>query len=135
MIIQGIDTNKLFAKAYNNLIISFTFDKIDELTNAAAKLNLAVNEELSKIDITKCSKEELEEFGFRLWNKESRLMLAPYYWLKLFKKGQVLTAIDNTTITVGKDRIDNDERFGLLAYGIILPDKEDNNAEDKKGNV
>ena len=38
--------------------------------------------------------------------------------LEVTPKGTVLTSINGTQKTVGKDAIDTDSRFGYLAYGL-----------------
>lgn len=39
--------------------------------------------------------------------------------LKLIPKGTTLYCINSETVVVGTDRIDDDTRFGLLAYGLL----------------
>lgn len=39
--------------------------------------------------------------------------------LKLVPNGATLHCISNETVVVGTDKIDNDTRFGLLAYGVL----------------
>lgn len=46
------------------------------------------------------------------------LMLFPGTWHKHIPKGYVLDCIDGTQATVGKDPVDDDTRFGYLAFGI-----------------
>lgn len=40
---------------------------------------------------------------------------------KKLKKGTKLVCIDGTTVIKGKDEIDDDTRFGYMAYGILAP--------------
>jgi hypothetical protein len=69
-------------------------------------------------DITELSGEELNILGFKLWDEESGVYLAPLWAYDLIPDGTVLTSIDGDTLVKGEDDIDFDVRFGCLAYGI-----------------
>ena len=53
------------------------------------------------------------------WDKDKTLwLLTPDEFVAL-PDGAVLTAIDGEKATKGIDEIDNDTRFGHLAYGLV----------------
>lgn len=63
------------------------------------------------------TKNELVALGLGNW--DNKLYLLPYEWHKYIPNGFVLTCIDGNNYVQGEDKIDDDYRFGLLAYGII----------------
>jgi len=66
------------------------------------------------------SVEEMEQLGFRLWSKESGMMLIPL-WLHPFLSDMIMCGcIDDTTpVMRARKDIDNDNRAGCLAYGVV----------------
>lgn len=67
---------------------------------------------------------DLEDIGFSMWDEESNLMLVPLWLLPFISTGVELTDITGKTSIVGTDTIDNDVRFGCLAYGVYANDRE-----------
>lgn len=51
------------------------------------------------------------------WDEEHTLWLVTPEEFRKLPDGFVLTCIDDTTATKGKDNIDMDTRFGHIAYG------------------
>jgi hypothetical protein len=45
-------------------------------------------------------------------------MLIPLWAFNYIADGEVLTCIDGTTAIFGKDKVDNDVRFGCIAHGF-----------------
>lgn len=119
MKIQDVDVTTAFINFYNTLVMNKRFCYCDDPDKEMTYCQRTLLNELMQIDINKCTSTELSELGFRLWSERSHLYLAPWYWLSLFREGQKLLCIDNLTITVGKDLLDDDVEDGLLAYGII----------------
>lgn len=72
------------------------------------------------IDFEKLTIDEARELRFEKWSDESGLWLIPLYLKPLLPSGLKVTAIDGEVLEVGKDKLDNDIRFGVLAYGIII---------------
>lgn len=72
--------------------------------------------------LRKLTKAELLALGFGNW--DGRLMLIPGEWHKLLPVGLLVESIDGPEDThmVGADDIDDDIRFGCLAYGIPAVD-------------
>lgn len=71
--------------------------------------------------LRRCSVGELTRMGFVPWDEEEPvLMLIPGEWFKVLPKGLELESISGRKKVVGKDRLDNDIRFGAVAYGIRI---------------
>lgn len=74
-------------------------------------------------DYLSMTKSELEKNGFRLWSKETGLMLIPgirfHEIISSLPAGTELFCIDGGIYTIGKDDFDDDTRGGLTAYGWI----------------
>jgi hypothetical protein len=84
---------------------------IQEMRSVVDKVN-------TTIDVTGFSLAQCEELGFGKWEEGSNLRLIPL-WLFPFLSDQVeYTAIDGDKIK-GRDQMDNDHRFGCLAFGIV----------------
>ena len=78
-------------------------------------------EELTKhIDFTKLTAEEAKELRFMKWDKESNLYLFPLYLVPIIPEGLEVTGISGCKYKYEKDRMDNDIRFGCVAYGIEI---------------
>lgn len=56
------------------------------------------------------------------WDDESDLYLIPLYLLSFIPIGTKLTSIDGETVIYDGTNIDNDIRFGCIAYGINIPE-------------
>ena len=52
--------------------------------------------------------------------QRGNLWLIPLYLLPILPDGLELTRIDGSKVIVGKDYIDNDIRYGCIAYGIEI---------------
>lgn len=76
--------------------------ELDELIASDKISEVEYNEELEKIEKTK------------------DLYLIPIYLYGALPDGLEVVSISGKTKVVGKDHIDNDNRFGLLAYGLKL---------------
>ena len=94
-------------------------------------------ERLSKVglvDVTKLDVEHLDALDFGHWSDEPDdpargLRVIPVWLYPFLKPGQTLTSIDGSTTVVGENYteyaddnpgyIDNDNRGGFLAYGVI----------------
>lgn len=62
-----------------------------------------------------------EAYSFGNWNLDGvPVALIPGEWHGALPEGLVLRCINGQDYTVGQDRIDNDIRFGCLAYGLVL---------------
>lgn len=65
------------------------------------------------------TEDEMENLGFRRWSKNDPFRLMPLWLLPFLQDGGYwIKCIDGTTSFCAKETIDNDHRFGSLAYGV-----------------
>lgn len=70
------------------------------------------------VDINQLDRQELNELGFREWDGVG-LMLIPLWLLPFIKETFTGACIDDSEVKVFvTEDIDNDNRFGVLAYGV-----------------
>lgn len=71
----------------------------------------------------------LKKLGFKGWDEvpegEPTLWLVPLWMVPCLPDGLELTSINDEKIVVGRDALDDDERFGCVSYGVLLRDEED----------
>ena len=81
-------------------------------------------EELKKhIDFIKITVEEAKELRFQRWSEEQPdLWLFPLYLVPIIPEGLEVTFISGEKAKYEKDKMDNDIRFGCVAYGIEIKD-------------
>ena len=83
-------------------------------------------EEIKKfIDFNNLTVAEAKELRFGKWSEETDIYLIPLYLLPVVPIGMKLTSIFGKDIIYDGTNVDNDIRFGCIAYGIRI--KEDNN--------
>ena len=92
----------------------------------AQELELGFNtfyDELKKhIDFTKLTIEEAKELRFKRWGDDQPdLWLFPLYLVPIIPEGLEVTFISGEKAKYEKDKMDNDIRFGCVAYGIEIP--------------
>ncbi len=100
--------------------------KISKINEVKEKLN----KEVPFIDFSSMSTEQLSDLGFCLWDEDCKFLLIPLWAYGFLKCGTELHCISGERKTVtesyqdndSKDYIDNDVRFGCIAYGIIPAD-------------
>lgn len=82
------------------------------------------SEEYASIDPSKFTKEECDELGFGLWNEQGLrvipLWLLPYLCDEF--QGACISDDDGTVRPIGLNEIDNDHRYGCIAYGVYCDD-------------
>lgn len=83
----------------------------------ALSAKIKENPEFSYLDITDLNVEEMKELGFRKWSSNSEMMLIPLWLFHFVNPELTVCCIDNTDV-IFKDA-DDDNRGGLLAYGVI----------------
>lgn len=89
-----------------------------------------VNELKKYIDFNNLTKEEAQELRFGKWrDDEPDLYLVPLYLLPILPIGTKLICINGDEIVYDGKNIDNDVRFGCLAYGVRV--KLDKKGEGK----
>lgn len=74
------------------------------------------------IDLSKFTREEATELRFVKWTDDGDLYLIPLYLLPIIPIGTELTCISGENIVYDGHNIDDDIRFGCLAYGIHIPE-------------
>lgn len=72
------------------------------------------------IDISKITIETAKEMRFKKCDENSDLYLFPLWFKPLIPIGTEVTAIDGDKIIYNGENLDDDMRFGCLAYGIEL---------------
>lgn len=90
-----------------------------------------VNELHKDIDFSKLTRKEAIELRFGKWDDETDLYLIPLYLLPLIPIGIRLTSINGDTVIYDGTNIDNDTRFGCLAWGIDIPEEKGENTNVK----
>lgn len=72
------------------------------------------------IDFSKFTKEEAVELRFGKWSDDTNLYLIPLYLLPIVPVGAELTSINGDKVVFDGNNVDNDVRFGCIAYGINI---------------
>lgn len=117
-----------FSYLINKLSECYVYDNWpDELK--VKELNLGfdtVYDELKKhIDFTKLTLEEAKELRFKKFDEDMPdLWLFPLYLVPIIPEGLEVTSINGETFKYEKDKMDNDIRFGCVAYGIEIKDED-----------
>lgn len=77
------------------------------------------------IDPNDLTEEQMKDLGFGFWSEENPIHLIPL-WLFPFLKDEFLARSigDEPATMIKKSEMDNDHRFGCLAYGV-MPKKVD----------
>lgn len=89
------------------------------------------------IDLPHMSVMELISIGFQRWHIEETnedILLLPLYMYGTLRNGTEVISIFGERKIVGKDRIDNDNRCGCLAYGFLMDYHKANIIVNVKGN-
>lgn len=72
------------------------------------------------VDPTVLTDEQMEKLGFRHWSAETKGRLIPL-WLKPYLIDEFIGYdLQGYQITLRRDTMDNDHRFGMLAY-LVMP--------------
>lgn len=74
------------------------------------------------IDFSKLTREEAIMLRFGKWDDKSDIYLIPLYLLPIVPVGTELTCINGQTITYDGTNVDDDIRFGCIAWGIRIPE-------------
>ena len=72
------------------------------------------------IDFNNLSKADAEILGMMKFSGEQNLYCMPLSLYRVLPKGTELHDIFGNKVVVGKDKIDDDNRMGMLAYGVII---------------
>ena len=77
------------------------------------------------VDPSDLTQEEMEDLGFGMWSDKTKMMLIPL-WLKPFLVEKIQAGCINDTEIKEYETItmDDDHRFGCIAYGCIPKEKD-----------
>ena len=97
-----------------------------ELKSAATRCHT----QIGRVDISGFTAADCADFGFGLWSEETGLRLIPLWLFSFIENGVELTSINGEKKVVSSsyndrecpDYIDNDVRFGCVAWGIVPTD-------------
>lgn len=84
-----------------------------------------LNELKKLIDFSNLTREEAVELRFGKWEENSDLYLIPLYLLPIIPIGIELTCINGEKIIYDGTNVDNDIRFGCIAYGINITERKE----------
>lgn len=102
-------------------------DIYKEITIARKRFMEALKDE---IDFNNLTEKEAIELRFGKWSEEDpSLYLIPIWLLPILPVGTKLTSINGDEIVYDGKNVDNDVRFGCLAYGVRV--KLDTKGEEK----
>ena len=81
---------------------------------------------IGRVDFSNLTKEQAQDLGFGCWSEENPIYLIPMYLYDYLEYGQTLESISGRKKVVGlnyqdpnsENYIDDDSRFGMLAYGF-----------------
>jgi len=81
-----------------------------------------VEDYISPIDITNLSKKELLELGFKIWDEYNKydIALIPIWLVKFINTNTSVISINNKRGLLGDFIKNDDNRMGVMAYGIEL---------------
>lgn len=77
-----------------------------------------VDEIKKHIDWDNLTEEDCKELRFVRWDKESGIYLIPLYLFPIIPIGFKVYCIDGREIVNDGTNLDNDTRFGCIAYGV-----------------
>lgn len=78
----------------------------------------AMLEKIGKVNIAELTADQMDDLGFERWSEENPMRLIPL-WLYPFLPDEIeAECIDGKKSVHKKVDMDNDHRFGCLAYGI-----------------
>lgn len=121
---MDITLTRVLTWGLNNLSVDTPF-KNEELPANIWLNNIAMAIKNNKlINFNELTPTQAYELGFRKWDEEDNLYLIPLWLYKALPDGLEVTSIDGDKLIVGKDYLDNDIRFGVLAFGIKLKEEE-----------
>ena len=105
--------------AYDNWSDDFAVKQIRKFPDELSK---QTGEKYFGIQPAEMTDKQLEELGFGRWSDETPMRLIPL-WLMPFLADEIETeCIDGVKKLTKKSEMDNDNRFGCLAYGVIPAD-------------
>ena len=108
---RAIVTRAAEVMNYTNWNDEFAANRIREIPEDLA-------EKIGKINIAEQTAPQMDDLGFGRWSKENPMRLIPLWLLKFLPEEIESECIDGTRATLKTASMDNDHRFGCLAYGV-----------------
>ena len=102
--------------------VVYNWDNEYKATENKESFNIFYEELKKHIDFTKITQAEATELRFGKWDTESNLYLFPLYLVPIIPEGLEVTTISGNKIKYERNKMDNDIRFGCVAYGIEIND-------------
>ena len=108
----------LLLRAAESIVYDWSQDiKLSRITDAVSFIHRTAN--YRPVDPNDLTREEMTALGFCPWSDELEMLLIPL-WLKPFLCEQfVAVSFDGKQFTCDTSTMDDDHRFGMLAYGVI----------------
>ena len=75
-------------------------------------------DKIGKINIAELTAPQMDDLGFGRWSKDNLMRLIPLWLFKFLPDEIESECIDGTKAVLKTAEMDNDNRFGCLAYGI-----------------
>ena len=72
------------------------------------------------LNLEELTVQEAKELRFQKWDDKSDLWLFPLWVLPLIPEGMEVVTISGETIKFNRKEVDDDIRFGCLAFGVVL---------------
>lgn len=101
----------------------YNWSNVNKNENNKEAFNSFYDELKKYIDFTSINIEDAKELGFKLWDETMNLWLFPLYLTPIIPEGLEIMYIDGSKGIYIKDTMDNDIRFGCVAYGIEIIEK------------
>jgi hypothetical protein len=126
MKIQGVDITSFMTYILNHTREVIEYDwGLDYSKKVITDVMNRAYEDLRKIDFTQLTMDEAITLGFRQFNSDDEnFLLVPLWLYPALPDGIHLRSINNEEVIKGVNDIDNDNRYGLLAYGITITPPE-----------
>ena len=76
------------------------------------------------INPSELTKDQMKDLGFGKWSDEDPMYLIPLWMFPFLPEEINCGCIDGVKLVVKKSEMDNDHRFGCLAYGVMPKESE-----------
>lgn len=102
--------------AYESWSDEFARKEVREIWTDTRKYGTPSGRRVTVSELLAMTNDERYGLGFRNW--DDGFALVPLWAFNYIANGEVLTSISGDTKTKGVDEIDNDVRFGCIAWGF-----------------
>ncbi len=99
-------------------VMNYTSWSDEFAANRIREISEDLSDSIGKINIAELTSIQMDDLGFGRWSEDSPMRLIPL-WLFQFLPDEIESeCIDGTKSVLKTAEMDNDHRFGCLAYGI-----------------